>query len=182
MFPTKSDIYYHKIKIIISNDIYIGDKDISQKLKKLYDIDISSVHVAQIRKKYLIPSKSKRVKEQSLDMFLNYASKPLPLNSSNIYTVPQMSGVYILLQYIPYTYQYDQSMIIYIGMSGNLNQRLKAYNHKSSHTLPMQKILNTQSLQFSYIKAEYYEQLETMLLDLFTKEYGELPLLNFYYS
>ncbi len=104
------------------------------------------------------------------------------LNTATLNTTPNTSGVYVLYQLEDIQYQYDSINIVYIGMSCNLKQRLQSYHYKSAHTLQMQQIINTKILYFRYIKVHYYEELETILLDTFKKQYGSLPYLNRYCS
>jgi excinuclease UvrABC nuclease subunit len=113
---------------------------------------------------------------------LIYASKPKKLTKENLIMMTNISGVYILLTTTIYQYQYKQSNIIYIGMSGNIKQRLKSYANKHAHTLKMQKVLYTKIIYYQYIKIDYPDQLEEELLKLFKKEYGQLPYLNCYTS
>lgn len=109
----------------------------------------------------------------NFNTYKQYSTTILKLNHTNIKKEPKISGIYILSQNKPQSYQYKESNIIYIGMSSNIKDRLRVYCNKQSHTLAMQKILYTQELNYTYIQIDYYEQFETLLLELFKEEYGE---------
>ena len=134
--------------------------------------------IFNIRKKYLIPNKSQRLKDSYIVFDKNY-SIVYALRSEYIKLFKDVKGVYelMILQYnlnkeVKYT-------TIYIGSSNNLKVRLSSYINGYAHTLKLKTFLVENIVYFRFIESDNYKILEKDVLDAFFSFFGKLPLLNF---
>lgn len=176
--PKKHFTDYIRIKRILNIYPFATDELIKKELLNRYDIDISTVQVFKIRKKYFIPNRLQRKKINDYARFEFYFNESKLLTNKNTYLYQNTKAVYELISSLPINYNYKISKTIYIGSSKNLYKRLNEYINKKGHTQKIREYLKTNAVYFRVIETQHYKKLETILLNEFIDSYGELPLLN----
>lgn len=176
--PRKSFIIFVRIKAILSRSPLASDKEIQSELLSRFDIELSTVHIAQVRKKYFIPKKSNRVKKAPYIRFREYFSYKTVLSKHTIRRCKNKTGIYELSIKAQIEYSFDYSNIIYVGSSKNIYKRFIEYISDNAHTKEMREFFKKNKIIFRYIETDNHLELEKTLLDEFVEKYGSLPLLN----
>jgi hypothetical protein len=176
--PRKNFIFYIKIKFILNEFPYASDKVLKDELTNIFDLNISVVQIAQIRKKYFIRKKSERKKPRPYIRFNDYFSSKIFLTKINIKKLQNKQGVYELRIIKKVEYEYSSSHIVYIGSSKNVCKRLTEYLNNRAHTEIMRVFFKNNNIIFRYIETKNYIELEKTLLNEFHENNGSLPLLN----
>lgn len=176
--PKKHFINYIRIKRILSIYPLATDELIKKELKEQYGVNISTVQVFKIRKKYFIPNKSQRDLKNSYERFEFYFNRTKLLVNENIGEYKNREAIYELISIPEVHYNYKQGNTVYIGSTKNLYKRLNEYVNGKGHTPKMKEYLKSNLLLFRFIPTKNYKSLEALLLNEFIESYGELPLLN----
>ena len=176
--PKKSFLLYIRIKYLLSAFPYASDKELKQNMKDRFDIEISVVQIAQIRKKYFIPKKSKRKKRIPYVRFDEFFSSKIRLKKSSIKVFQNLQAVYELSIESSIDYSYNKSNVVYIGSSKNIYKRFIEYVNGKAHTSSMRDFFDKNEIYIRYIKTQNHMELEKTLLNEFYENSGSLPLLN----
>jgi hypothetical protein len=176
--PKKYFLNYIRIKRILSKYPLATDELIKKELKTEFDIDISTVQVFKIRKKYFIPSRTQRVHENNYESFEYYFSRPKLLINENLLKYKNSEAVYELISTSKINYTYKESYTVYIGSTKNLYKRLNEYINSKGHTPKLRAYIKSNLIYFRAVQTKNYKGLETILLNKFIDSFGELPLLN----
>ncbi|RXJ68508.1 hypothetical protein CRV08_06675 [Halarcobacter ebronensis] len=179
LVPKNHFVNYIKIKNILTIHPFATDKLLQEELKRVYGVEISTVQIFKIRKKYFIPNRFERFINNNYKRFELYFSTPKLLSNDNINSYSNLSAAYELIAVTKVGYNYSETNTIYIGSTKNLYKRLNEYKNAKGHSSKMREFLKNNQIYFRFIETENYKHLETVLLHEFIFFYGNMPLLNF---
>jgi len=177
LLPKKHFIIYIHIKYLLNKYENLTDVKLSFYLKNEFNIEIEKVKIYEIRKRYLIPNKSNRIKNLYLEYEKNYTTF-YHLKSVNVQELANITAVYELVTIKSHKYPYKSVNTVYIGSTNNLKRRLTQYITNLGHTEKLKHFIIHNEVYFRFIETDNYKDLEKEVLEGFYIICGSYPFLN----
>ena len=157
-----------------------NDKQISQKIRTRYGIDISRRAVGQCRKELGIASSYRRIKTSYPPINFDY-SRFFPFNKQSVKkNAPKNSGVYELSTGgLGVKYPKGKSKIFYLGSAKNIRKRLLEHLGSSGRNGGIKDFLKEHSCLFrNILYSKDWNKMEKELYHSFLCTFGEGPKCN----
>lgn len=179
LLPGKSYLSGLRIEMLLkTTDPLLTDEDLQRNLANKFDLHVTRRYVSYCRNLMGIPDVRLRRKKDFHFFSLGF-NRPVPLQYKTLDSIPEVPGVYqFCLVEEAQEYVNSTSSIVYIGSSGNLNNRIKTYLYGYGHTTSIREYIKDHSMTIRFQKIHAYRATEARIIHAFVEEFGELPFLN----